>query len=274
MCKTILLFILTALTISAYAIEPVKTYSSKPSDYGMNYEEVKIPVSDGAILNAWMFKATKTSYKIMVLSDDGKGNMADLMEQVSLFLSLGYHVITYDYRGFGASSDFELKNEFYMYAQFEKDLNAVVDYLKKNHTNIPKIHLYGIGMGAGLSIAVATNRELGYVIADSPYQTLDQIQAKIKEVKGVDVKIPLGYDKTLIEPKYALPKKGNFLGGLMLIVGDKDLLYTVKDIKEIQKLGPKNSQLYVVKNSVGDNNYTANKDEYLKVLEEFLKNVK
>lgn len=255
-----------------HAIEPVRTYSSKPSDYGMNYEEVKIHVSDGADLNAWMFKATKTSYKIMVLSDDGNGNMADLIEHVSMFLSLGYHVITYDYRGFGTSSNFELKNEFYMYAQFEKDLNAVIDYLKKNYPSIPRIHLFGTGMGAGLSISVACNRDLSYVIADSPFQTLDQIHAKIKEVKGVDVKIPLGYDKTLIEPKYSLPKKGNYLGGLILIVGEKDLIYTVKDIKEIQKLGPKNTQLYIVKGSNGENNYKTDKDKYLEILTEFLKN--
>ena len=256
----------------AFAIEPVKTYSAKPSDYGMNYSEIKIPVSDGAELNAWMFKASKTSYKIMVLSDDGKGNMADLLEHVSMFLSLGYHVLTYDYRGFGASSDFELKNEFYMYAQFEKDLNAVVDYIKKNHSSIPRIHFFGVGMGAGLAISVACNRDIPYVIADSPYITLDQIQAKIKEVNGVEMKIPLGFDKSLIEPKYALPKKGNYLGGLMLIVGDKDLIYTVKDIKELQKMGPKNTLLNVVKNSNGENNYKIDKDKYLELLKEFLKN--
>lgn len=269
----LLTFSLIAITtLVSMAIEPVRTYSSKPSDYGMNYTEIRIPVNDGAELNGWMFKATKTSYKVMVLSDDGKGNMADLLEHVSMFLSLGYHVVTYDYRGFGTSSDFELKNEFYMYAQFEKDLSAVIDYLKKNHPSIPRIHLFGTGMGAGLSIAVACTRDLPYVIADSPYQTLDQIQAKIKEVQGVDVKIPLGFDKSLIEPKYALPKKANYMAGLMLVVGDKDLVYTVKDIKEIQKMGPKNTQLYVVKNSNGENNYKVDKDKYLELLKEFLKN--
>lgn len=267
-------FIVLASLIFAFsviAVEPVKTYATKPSDFGMAYEEVKIPVSDGAKLNAWMFKATKTSYKIMILSDDGKGNMADLMEHVSLFLSLGYHVMTYDYRGFGTSSDFEMKNDFYMYAQFEKDLSTVVDYVKKNHSGIPKIHLFGVGMGAGLSISVAASKDLGTVVADSPYVTLDQIKAKIKEVKGVEMKMPLGYDNTLVEPKYALQKKAAQMYGVMLIVGDKDLVYTVKDMKEIQKVGPKNTQLYVVKNSNGDNNYTVDKDKYLEAVKEFLK---
>jgi len=270
--KKLFLFTLSVLiALYAIAIEPVKKYSVKPSDFGMNYEEIKIPTTDNLALNAWMFKATKTSYKIMVLSDDGIGNMSDLMEYVSLFLSLDYHVLTYDYRGFGESSDFDLNNDFYIYSQFERDLNSVIDYLKKNHTSIPRIHLFGIGMGAGLSIAVAANRDLGYVVADSPYITLDQIQANIMSATSKDVKMPLGFDKSLLEPQYALQKKKGSMSGVMLIVGDKDPIYTVKDMKSLQKMGPKNTQLYVVKGGNNQTNYKLNKDKYFDTLKNFLK---
>ena len=100
--------------VQLHALNPVRTYSVNPSDFGMNYQEIKIPSEEGIMLNAWYFPSSKTSYKIMVLSDDGNGNMADLMEQVSVFLSLGYHVLAYDYRGYGASSDFEIKPKFYI----------------------------------------------------------------------------------------------------------------------------------------------------------------
>ena len=175
------------LVVQAIALNPVRTYSVNPSDYGMKYEEIKIKSTDGIMLNAWYFPSSQTSYKIIILSDDGNGNMADLMEQVSVFLSLGYHVLAYDYRGFGASSDFEIKPKFYIYAQFEKDLNSVVDYVKKERTSIPKIHLYGVGIGAGLSIAVGANRNLGTVIADSPYTTFELAKTRIKEVKNEEV---------------------------------------------------------------------------------------
>jgi uncharacterized protein len=253
------------------ALNPVKTYAVNPSDYGMKYEEVKIKSEEGIWLNAWYFPASSTSYKIMILSDDGNGNMADLMEQVSIFLSLGYHVLTYDYRGFGTSSDFEIKPKFYIYAQFVKDLNAVVDYVKKEKTSIPKIHLYGVGMGAGLSIAVGTNRNLGTVIADSPYTTFDLAKTRIKEVKNEEVLVPLGYNKVECEPKYALESKGAQMSGVLFIVGDNDLIYTPKDIKELAKIRSNISTVYTVKNSDGQNNLSVDKEKYLAEIKSFLK---
>jgi len=267
-----LLFLALLLTYSYnYALNPVREYKVKPSDYGLNYEEIKISTQDGLKLNAWYFPASQTSYKIMVLSGNGNGNMSDLLEYVSVFLSLGYHVLTYDYRGYGSSSDFEIKTNFYIYTQFTKDLNAVIDYLKKERTSIPKIHLFGIGIGAGLSIAVAANRGLGTVIADSPYTTLELAKQRIKEATGHEMMIPLGYNKVEIEPKYALEAKGGQLNGILFIVGEKDNVYTVKDIKELAKIRSSISSIYVVKNSDGNNNLSVNKEKYLEEIKKFLK---
>lgn len=273
MKKIILLFFAVNLLLisNLNALSPVRTYSVKPSDFGMKYEEIKIKSEEGIMLNAWYFPSSQTSYKIMVLSDDGSGNMSDLMEQVSVFLSLGYHVLAYDYRGFGASSDFEIKPNFYIYSQFQKDLNAVVDYLKKEKTSIPKIHLYGVGIGAGLSIAVGANRNLGTIIADSPYTTFELAKTRLKEAKSLDVLVPLGYNKVECEPKYALESKGAQLSGILFIVGDKDLVYTPKDIKELAKIRSGISSTYTVKNSNGDNNLSVDKEKYLAEIKDFLK---
>lgn len=269
--KTVVVFFSLMASIVVYGLNPVRSYSVLPSDFGLAYEEIKIKTSDGINLNAWYFPATKTSYKIMVLSDDGNGNMSDLLEHVGLFLSLGYHVLTYDYRGYGKSDDFEIKPNFYIYAQFHKDLNAVVDYLKKERTSIPKIHLYGIGIGAGLSIAVAANRNLGTVIADSPYTTLELAQQRIKEATGQDVLIPMGYDKNELEPKYALQSKGGQLNGVLLIVGEDDKIYPTKDIRELAKIRSAITSIYIVKNSDGTNNMKVNKEKYLEEIKKFLK---
>ncbi len=269
--KRIFIVLLGLYSVSALALNPSRKYAINPSDFGMSYQELKIPTSDGLTLNAWYFPSSQTSYKIMVLSDDGNGNMADLIEQVSIFLSLGYHVLTYDYRGFGTSSDFDIKPTFYIYAQFQKDLTAVVDYIKKEKTSIPKIHLYGKGIGAGLSIAVAANRLIGTVIADSPYTTFDLAKQRIKEATGQDVIIPLGYDKNELEPKYALASKGGQMNGILYIVGDKDLVYTVKDIKELVKIRNSISSVYIVKNSNGENNLSIDKEKYLEEIKKFLK---
>ncbi len=269
--KALVFVALSLLSLSVLALTPNREYKVKPSDFGLTYDELKINTSDGLKLNAWFFPASQTSYKIMVLSDDGNGNMSDLLEQVSVFLSLGYNVLTYDYRGYGLSSDFEIKQNFYIYAQFQKDLNSVIDYLKKERTNLPKIHLYGIGIGAGLSIAVAANRNLGTVIADSPYTTLELAKQRIKDARGIEMLIPLGYNKNEMEPKYALETKGAQMNGILLISGDNDNVCLVKDMKELAKIRPNITSVYVVKNSDGANNLTVNKEKYLEEIKKFLK---
>jgi len=171
-----------------------------------------------------LFKSNEpTSSKVMVISDDGNGNMADLIEIASNFLSLGYSVITYDYRGYGKSSDFNINKTFYIYAQFEKDVDAVLNHVKKNYARFRSIHMYGVGIGAGLSLSVGANHsEVSKIIADSPYLDFESIKAKIKEKTGEEVKLPLGYNKTLLEPKYAFEAKGAGITGILLIAGEKE----------------------------------------------------
>jgi len=264
-----LLLLVTTIYLCS-GLNPSKEYSVSPADYGMDYKEIKIPTEDGLELHAWMFSASKTSYKIMVLSDDGDGNMADLLELVGQFLSLGYHVLTYDYRGYGKSSDFEINKKFYIYSQFETDLNSVVDYLKKNHANIPKIHLYGQGIGASLSICVAANRKISKVIADSPYDTFEGIKQAIKEAKDVDLLFPIGYNKIKMEPVYALEAKGGTVGGILFIAGDEDEIYSPKYIKELVKVRKDISSLYLVKGASCANTFSSDKEKYFAEIKEFL----
>jgi len=83
--------------------------------------------------------------------------------------------------------------------------------------------------------------------------------------------VPLGYNKVECEPKYALESKGAQLSGIFYIVGDKDLVYTPKDIKELMKIRSGISFIYVVKNSNGDNNLSVDKEKYLAEIKSFLK---
>jgi pimeloyl-ACP methyl ester carboxylesterase len=251
------------------ALNPVKEYAVTPADYGMDYKEITIQTEDGLELYGWMFKPNQNSNKIMIISHDGNGNMSDMLEQVSNFISLGYYVITYDYRGYGKSAAFTINNKFYIYSQFQKDLKAVYSYVKKYHDNLTKIHMYGVGIGAGLSLAVGANMGLGLIIADSPYSTLEAIKTKIKEVKNEDVMLPLGFNKTELEPKYALEAKGGLVGKIMMIAGDDDPVYTPKDIKELAKSDPDGSTVFVVKGATSETTFTKDKAKYFEEIKSF-----
>lgn len=272
MKKTFLATLFALLIVSSFAVNPSRKYAAKPGDFGLNYEEVNIETEDNLTLKGWFYKPAETSYKMIILSDDGDGNMADLIEIASNFVSLGFNVLTYDYRGFGESADFTINNNFYIYAQFEKDLQAAINYTRKYQSKMKVIDLYGIGIGGALSIAVGTSRpEIHQVIADSPYSTLEGIKKRIKEKRNLDILLPLGFNKYLLEPYYALEKNGTALYSVMFICGELDDLVTPNDMKELAKVQKNRSALYIVKDVPGRETFTKDKNAYFEEIRNFLK---
>src|SRR5205085_6215734 len=116
------------LNTYSYSLNPSREYKVKPEKYGMVYKEEKVTTKDAASLNAWFFETAKKTTNWVVISASGDGNMADNIEICGQFLSAGWNVCMYDYRGYGASSDFPIDPDTYIYPQFLNDLNAMCDY--------------------------------------------------------------------------------------------------------------------------------------------------
>lgn len=270
--KQVLILLSMFFCMQAFALNPSKTYAAKPSDFGLTYEEVTITTSDNVNLKGWLYRPAEVSYKMIILSDDGDGNMADLIEIASNFVSLGYNVLTYDYRGYGESDNFEIKNSFYIYSQFSIDLNSVIDYVKKYHAKNRNLQLYGQGIGAGLSLANGATRcgEITRIIADSPFSTLEDVKNAIKIASGQDVLMPLGYDKYRMEPQFALEAKGASLAGIMIIYGKDDPVYNEKMIKKISKLRSSITTVMEIKGATKETTFSSDKNRYFKAIKEFI----
>jgi hypothetical protein len=272
--KNLILFLAVFLTgYCSFGLNPSKTYVNSPDEYGMTYDTISITTEDNLVLKGWFFKATEAgSYKIMIISDDGDGNMADNIELVSNFLTLGYNVLTYDYRGYGKSADFTINKDFFIYTQFQKDIEAALDYTKKYQSKMRTVHLYGLGIGAGLSLAVGANHtEVGKIIADSPYSNFEEMKTIIKEADGTDAKFPLGYNKNYIEPTYALAAKGGTLAGILFIAGENEKIFTSKIAKKLSNIRGSISSTYIVKEATEATTFTSNKTKYFAEIKSFLK---
>ncbi len=270
--STLLTTILTATMTFAQTLQPAREYSRTPDEFGMKYEELTIPTPDGLKLYGWYFPCPTESKKYIIVSDDGIGNMADNLEIISMLLSAGYHVIAYDYRGYGKSADFEIKPNVYIYPQFIKDLEAVIQFSRKRFPTI-KFDLYGIGIGAGISIGVAANRvEIVRVIADGPFLRLDDIRKKYPTYKGQQVIIPFGYNKRY-EPYYALENPKPTLKAILIIVGEKDPIVGPDEIKAwLKNVKPARRlvELYVVPGATNEQTRTTDQEAYFQRIRAFL----
>lgn len=272
MKKLVLSIFCSALAVYSYALNPVREYSVTPDEYGIEYEEIKIATEDGVNLNAWWFKPQNvTGKKAIIVADDGDGNMADNIELITKFTSLGYHVLAFDYRGYGKSDDFKINPKMICYPQFEKDVKAVMDHVKKNHASMSS-NLYGKGIGAALFLAAAANRtDVRKVIADTPFLKLETYKSAVKAVKGEDLIVPIGYNKFFMEPFYALTeKKGSHLYGILLISGELDKIITPDNMKELSKINKEVTQYKMIKGVDAADTYNNDKDAYFEIVKTFL----
>lgn len=268
-----LIFVM-GLSTSLLALNPSRTYKQRPEKYGMKYEEVKVPTEDGATLNAWYFPANRTTTNLIIISHDGNGNMADYLRRVDQFTSIGYNVFIYDFRGYGASSDFEIDNNMFIYPQFQDDVKAVIDYCRKQY--VSTFYMYGFGhLGAGLSMGIGYNRrEIKGIIADTPFLSMEDTEERIEgseELEGMEVPFA-GYDKKH-EPLYALDNPPrNERHRVKLIIGSNDVLFRPTDMETLQKKQKKlvEKDIYVVENPDRKDNFRIDKAAYFNEIKEFL----
>lgn len=269
--KKLLLLLLVAYTASAFALKPSREYAFYPEDLGLNSKEWHVKTDDNFDLLAWRITPAKGATSLtVVIGDDGEGNMADNFDMAGLFLGAGYNVVMFDYRGYGKSQDARVNEKMYLMPTMAKDFDAVVTEVKKQDAK-QIITTYGIGIGGGLAIGVASNNiKVKRAIADAPYPDLETVKKRLMDVKQIDVVTPPGAEKTLFEPKFAIQDKGQHIEGYMLIVGGSDKVITEDDMKALQALRKKNIEVYVVPGVENKDNFTSNKSDYFTRIKAFL----
>jgi pimeloyl-ACP methyl ester carboxylesterase len=275
--RNLLFFFLITLLFSAssaFALNPSRTYKQLPDKYNMKYEAHDVKTEDGATLKAWYFPANTTTTRLVLISHNGEGNMADYLRRVDQFTSIGYNVVTYDYRGFGESSEFEIDNNMYIYPHFQDDMKAMIDFCRMQF--VQTFHMYGWGIGAGLSLGIGWNRrEVKAIIADTPFLSMEDLEDRFSSWDE-PMEVPFaGYDKKF-EPIYSVDNdpaviKNNFKN-VLLIIGSNDILFKVGDMEKIAEKQKKifEKKVYVVENPDRKDNFRIDKSEYFKAMGAFL----
>jgi pimeloyl-ACP methyl ester carboxylesterase/tetratricopeptide (TPR) repeat protein len=254
----------------AHALSPSRTYKQKPEKYGMDYVEAEVGTKDGAKLNTWHFKPQTKSSHLVVMSHSGEGNMADYLRRVDALTKLGFDVLTFDYRGYGESSEFEIDDNMYIYPHFVTDLVAVLDFARDT-IRPTRTYLYGWGIGAGLSLGVGWHRQdILKIIADTPFLTIEDLEdrfSKWDEPMGV----PFAGYVMQQQPLNALDRAPSREIAVQLIVGTNDLLMKEADMLKLVDKQPGNfRKVHVVKNPDRKDNFRIDKAAYMKIVFDFL----
>jgi len=83
---------------------PTRDEPATPASWGFNYENLSFKSADGTPLHGWFIPAKgKTVLGTVVFSHGNAGSIGHHLGFVLWLVEAGYHVMMYDYRGFGKS---------------------------------------------------------------------------------------------------------------------------------------------------------------------------
>jgi dipeptidyl aminopeptidase/acylaminoacyl peptidase len=179
-------------------------------------EEVAFPTTDGLTLHGWFMPAKGRAPGPAPTVLHVHGNTGDISNHrgVCAFLQdAGFHVLLFDYRGFGASDDARgpLRREWLV-----EDTGAAIEYLlTRGDVDHDRVAVFGYSLGAVLGLAASAERErVRAVVAYAGFASWRGVAA--------DKAGPLG--RLLIGPGYDAVDSAAGLGdrALLIVHGSRD----------------------------------------------------
>jgi fermentation-respiration switch protein FrsA (DUF1100 family) len=135
---------------------------TKPSDLGMDYEEVWLNVKEGSTpgkierLHSWWIPSSANRAdkgdRVLLYLHGNSGRLGNYVDRVQYFHRLGFTILIFDYRGYGQSEG-SFPSEISMYADAQTALDFLVN---TKHIPLTNIYLYGHSLGGAIAIEQAS----------------------------------------------------------------------------------------------------------------------
>lgn len=153
---------------------PDRKQYDQPQDYGLVHEDVWFTTRDGLKLHGWFLPAVGTPRGMVVHCHGNAANVSAHIGLIEWLPRAGYHVLMFDYRGFGESQGRVTR------AGTIVDGHAAVDYaLSRPEAQGLPLFAYGQSLGGSVAVVVAAERpEVRAVVAESPFSAYRSIAAR------------------------------------------------------------------------------------------------
>lgn len=133
---------------------------------------LKIKTSDGTHITAIFLQNTNAQYTI-IYSHGNAEDLSTVIINAEALYKLGFSVLAYDYRGYGASEGKPTENGTY------RDIEAAYHFLLSKKIPAENIILLGQSLGTGPSVELAVKHHVAGLVLVSPYTTIYRVVTKI-----------------------------------------------------------------------------------------------
>ena len=277
--EIIIIFLATVILVSGLAfyqaIKPPRwSVSKNPADYGMKYEKINFPSTDGINLVGWFIPALEISDKTIIMMHGYPASKSDIID-LGVFLHNQYNLFFFDFRYMGES-----EGKFTTAGALEiKDLMGAINYLKENKPDFSqKIGVWGFSLGGAVGLmGAAENSEIKAVVADCSYANLDLmvdglyrrfgfLKAPFAWTTKLWTRLILKIDTSKVSPEQSVSK---IKTPILLIHGDKDIEINLKNSQMIYEEAGGEKELWVVKGAGHGEAYFLEGVEYQKKVLDF-----
>ncbi|MCB0644506.1 MAG: alpha/beta fold hydrolase, partial [Phaeodactylibacter sp.] len=186
MKQTFLVPALLLLHLSVLAINPSREYTMTPASFQLTYTEHRLATSDSAELAVWVLEPdtdVKSPYTFIIAGSDA-GNMGYSLPYAFYLLQQGIRVITFDYRGFGASSDFAHRADYLLHEEYITDMETVLEWVNAQDFS-GKTGVLAFSMGTWIARAAYPVQPFDAFVAEGlilrPELVIEQIHAAKNE---------------------------------------------------------------------------------------------
>jgi len=145
-----------------------------PAQLGLRSEDVYFNTRDGVRLHGWFLPAMGEARGVIVHFHGNAANVSNHLPLVEWLPGHGYHVLMFDYRGYGQSGGKPTR------AGTITDGHAALDYaLGRAEADGLPVYFYGQSLGGAVAVVVAAEREeVRAVVAESTFSGYRRIATR------------------------------------------------------------------------------------------------
>ena len=159
-----------------------------PQSYGLKFETVEIPTSDGENLQAWWVPVDGARGTVLFFHGNA-GNISHRLDYLLMFNRLRHSTLIVDYRGYGKSTGTPSEEGTY------RDAEAAWDYLRNARNTGPRdVVVAGESLGGAVATWLAARIEPRAVLLFSTFTSATDLGAGVYWFLPVRLLSRIGYD--------------------------------------------------------------------------------
>ena len=235
---------------------PERVLQGTPAHWGLGFEEVYFPASDGARLHGWFVPGNgEVSW---IWFHGNAGNISHLLENLMLLhTNLGMNIFLFDYRGYGLSQGRPSEKGTY------RDARGALDYLHSRQDIAPQhIVYFGQSLGSAVAVWLATQQQPAGLILESPFASVADM-AKI-----ACPRLPL---YLLVRNKYnSLSRIAQISCPLLFLHGDRDDIVPLSQGRKLYEAAAGAKTFHIIPGAGHNDTHIIGREPYYKTLAVFI----